>query len=213
MVNKVPPLTAPSAARFEELPLGTVLWRIHSKNFSATEFNPTPAKSVYSGGRFDSVDGAYSYLYAGGEVQGAVVEVLLRDVPASSAPAGAALPDAKLANRVLSPIALRRPITLLALHGPGLLALGQDKWLTGCDAHEYPHTREWAYSMREWYPKARGFSWRSRLDDSQMSYVLFGDRVSADTLIKQDRGVALPTLRGKKILRPILQEYGFDLSI
>ena len=44
---------------------GTVWWRMHSDAFDPTTFNPTSATNPFRGGRFDSSDGSYSYLYAG----------------------------------------------------------------------------------------------------------------------------------------------------
>jgi hypothetical protein len=102
---------------------------------------------------------------------------------------------------------------LVSLHGPGLSRIGQDTWLTSCDAIEYVYTRAWALGIRGWVPDAAGFAWRSRLDDSKFSYVLFGDVLTADSLVKV--GSSMRCLQGpaQAYIAPVLDDYQVQLSL
>ena len=171
--NKQPPPTPSGAPAFEDLPADKILWRIHPAKFHATEFNDTASANPDSGGRFDSANGEYAYLYAGDTVGGALVETLLRDIPLADAGTPRVLPAVALQRRMLTRVRVARPITLVSLHGPGLSKIGQDGWLTSCDAIDYAFTRAWAESIRVWAPDAGGFVWRSRLDDSKFSLCVF----------------------------------------
>lgn len=65
-----PPHTCPGVAVLVELGKGQLLRRIHDTRFGPTEFNPTPRPPIVPvvGGRFDSLDGGYAYLYAADRV-------------------------------------------------------------------------------------------------------------------------------------------------
>jgi hypothetical protein len=210
--NLQPPPSPPSDPKLEELPVGQILWRIHAARYHATEFNDTASANPYAGGRFDSVHGDYSYLYAGDSVGGGVVETLLRDIPLADARAPRVLPNVALQRRSLTRVRVVRPIQLVSLHGPGLSRIGQDGWLTSCDALDYVFTRTGAKAIRKWSPTAGGFAWRSRLDDSKFSYVFFGDRLTADTLVKV--GASMRCINGpaQGFLVPALAEYEVELS-
>lgn len=212
MPNKPVPTSSSGVPLTEDLPVGKILWRIHRSRFHSTEFNQQPVTNPYAGGRFDSVAGDYSYLYAGDSVHGAVVETLLRDIPLANAGEPRVLPGVALKGRLLSRVVVARPIKLVSLHGPGLSMIGQDGWLTNCDAMDYVFTRTWAQAIRGWVPNAAGFAWRSRLDDSRLSYVFFGDVLTADSLVKAGKSMRCPQGPAKAYLEPVLESYQVRLS-
>lgn len=43
--------------------------------------NPTRQVTALAGGRFDSLDGDYRYLYVAGDIEGAMAERIFRDLP------------------------------------------------------------------------------------------------------------------------------------
>jgi len=206
-----PPDDPPGDPQYVSLDAGTVVYRIHSASFAATEFNPTAASDPFGGGRFDSSDGSYSYMYAGTSLAGAAAETLLRDMPESDWGTSRVLPYASLPRRQASELQVRRTVRLVNLSGPGALALGQDSWLTSCDSVYYPHTRHWAQRIREWCPRAAGFIWRSRIDNDEFSIVVFGDRVTGDTLTKIGRSANLVSSRGQALLASALAKYSISL--
>ena len=198
MPNVPPDDAARVMPRVVTLGQGTTLTRMHSAELGAIEFNHRAANDPYQGGRFDSVDGEYGYLYAGQDADVAVAEVLLRDVPPGQK---RYLPCAAVRGRMLSEIVVGHPLDVVSLRGRDLGHIGQDTWLTKSEAADYPFTRRWAKAIRGWAPRAAGFAWRARHDEDREAYVLFDDRtppgslVFADSSRRTDAGVGLKEVR------------------
>ncbi len=134
--------------------------------------------SRLGGGRFDSADGSYAFLYAGSDPVACVAETLLRDrnaVPYR-------VPAKRLLGLRLSELEVARDWVVVNLFGPSLSAIGQDAWLTSCGPADYPVTRRWAAAIRAWAPAASGLVWRARHDNDRFAYVLFSDRSPHDAL-------------------------------
>ncbi|WP_436692391.1 RES family NAD+ phosphorylase [Geodermatophilus sp. CPCC 205506] len=207
-----PPSDLPGNPTYVTIPAGESLFRIHLNAFAPTQFNPNPVSNPFRAGRFDSTAGDFSYLYAAQTIAGAVAEVLLRDIPESEIGQPRLVPLAQVRGRRLSEIRVQRPLRLVDLTGPGAHAFSQDSWLTKCDGVYYPYTQHWAKRIREWCPDAVGLLWRSRIDDNETVLVLFGDRVTADALIKWGGATNLALGRGRKLLDPVLAKYNAELS-
>lgn len=203
----------PGQPLYVSVPAGTTLYRIHSSSFGPTDFNPTVSKNPFGGGRFDSAEGDYSWLYAGHTVLAAVAETLLRDVPLADFGRPRSIPLAQVRGKRLSVVEVKRDLEFVNLSGKGAIALGQDSWLTTCDSRNYGETRHWARKIREWCPDAAGFRWRSRVDNDEFSYVVFGDRITADGLVKSGRPLNLTSARGAMQLRSALAAYGMTVSV
>lgn len=172
-----------------------------------------PSLSAYTGGRFDARTDDESTLYLGDSIQAAAAETLFRDLVLNEGLPGYHVPLTKLQGRYLSVVEAKRPLRLIELTGPGGAAIGQaDSWLTTCDGQFYPATREWAERIRGWDRDAAGFLWRSRWDMDQLSYVLYGSRCSADSLIKCGQSRRLATRGGRATLERYLRQYGVSLS-
>lgn len=157
---------------------GKTLWRIHNKSFAADAFNPT-LPGPLSGGRFDSQNGSYAYLYAGSDMEASVAEILLRDRPPSDSVYQVL--RKKLEGRMLSVLKLSTDIKVAKLHGDGPSHIGQeDDWITSCGPLEYPVTRPWAEAIRGWSLDTCGIAYRPRHDNDRFSYVFFEDRCPAN---------------------------------
>ena len=190
---------------------GTVLWRLHRANFDACQFNPTAASDPLKGGRFDSSDGSYAYLYAARTKEVAIAEVFIRDLPADG-PARI-LPRIQLKDRLISAIQIKADLQLVKLHGPSLGQVGQDSWLTKCDSSEYGLTRRWAISIRAWMPAIAGFVWRSKRDENSYAYVFFSDRLPTPTIFrKYGRSVKLDGRTGLSLMNRVLAKHNVALS-
>lgn len=211
MVFSEPPDHLPGVPIYQTIPIGAVLYRVHSSAFAPTQFNPKPATNPFRTGRFDSAAGDYTYLYAALSIAGAAAEALLRDVAEADLGQPRLVPLAYVNGKRLSEIRVQRDMQLVDLTGPGAHAFSQDSWLTKCDGVHYPYTQHWATRIREWCPRAAGFLWRSRLDDNELVVVIFGDRVTGDTLIKQGRSANLMLGRGRSLLGPVLARYNAEL--
>jgi len=210
MPRGAPPPACPGKPVIDTLPVGTSLYRVHSSVFGSTVFNPTKAGDPLKGGRFDSNDGSYAYLYAGQDFPTAIAEVFIRDLPSGPVPPRL-IPRAKLLDRMLSELRVDKPLSLVSLRGADLGHVGQDPWLTKCSALHYSETRAWAKAIRGWMPGAQGMVWRSFRDEDRFAYVLFADRVGAGTLVDVS-SITADTGAGLLIVQQVLQRHNVVLA-
>lgn len=153
------------------LAAGTVVWRVHSSRRSAHALNPTAQPDEFAGGRFDSLDGSYAYLYLADSPEGAIAETICRDLPLEpSVPR--IVPASAVSGRTLTSLIVTESLTTAALHGPHLAAVGQDLWLTKCEARHYVITRRWAHAIRAADLELDGFAYRPRHNEDTMAWVL-----------------------------------------
>jgi hypothetical protein len=210
MPRGAPPSVCPGKPVIDTLPAGTSLYRVHSRAFGSTVFNPTKAADPHKGGRFDSNDGSYAYLYAGQDFSTAIAEVLIRDLPSGPVPPRV-IPRAQLRDRMLSELRVEEPLSLVSLRGADLGHVGQDAWLTKCSALYYSETREWAKAIRGWAAGAQGMVWRSCRDEDRFAYVLFADRIGSRTLIEIS-SITADTGTGLLIAQQVLQRHNVVLA-
>ncbi|WP_394855675.1 RES family NAD+ phosphorylase [Rhodococcus globerulus] len=135
------------------------MWRVHSSRRSALPPNPTAQPDELSGGRFDSLDGTYAYLYIADSPDGAIAETICRDLPLDPT-ATRIVPASAVTSHTVTALTLTRTVTVAALHGSHLSAVGQDLWLTKCEARHYVTTRKWAHAIHVSDPCYR-WSWLS----------------------------------------------------
>ena len=158
-----PPAACPGHPVTSTLPAGTVLYRVHRADRSASAFNPTPRPAPppgdpVPGGRFDSIDGSYAYLYAALSEDGAFCESFVRDLDYTRA-GPRPLPWARVGGKVVSTVRTRRDVELVEVQGAAAEQLGQDDWLTRCDEDAYPLARRWAAAVRAWLPPPVATAW------------------------------------------------------
>lgn len=202
-----PPARPPNDPVVSVIAAGSVLYRVHSASFRSTEFNPTDpdASEAGGGGRFDSLSGDPPFLYAARSPVTAIAEALLRDIPFDDR-GMRELPRAALERRCLSELVASEDLELVSLHGEGLSRLGQDAWLTRCDAAEYPQCREWGSAIIGWFPQARGLEWRPRHDDDGLAVCLYESR--AGGRLEAGRSLNLWEGEGLALVRRVLLRFG-----
>jgi len=210
MPRGAPPTTCPGTPVIATLPVGASLYRAHSSAFASTAFNPTKADNPLKGGRFDSDDGSYAYLYAGQDFPTAIAEVMIRDLPSGPSPPRS-MPRVKVRGLLLSELRVAQSLHLVSLRGADLGHVGQDAWLTKCSAEHYAETRAWAREIRRWLPGAHGMIWRSFRDEDRFAYVLFGDRVASGSLVELS-SIAADTSAGLLIVQKVLQRHNVVLA-
>ncbi len=221
MPNFLPPTNPAGVPVIGSICAGTVLYRVHRKEFSATTLNPRPSHRYYGGGRFDSTDDDhYSFGYAGQSVLVAISETFLRDL-AVDASGPRLLPRAVVRGRCVSAVRVRSDLEVVQLvSGVELGQVSQDPWLTTCEPRDYAQTRHWGHVIRHWSPTACGFAWLSRREPGLRSYVLFGDRcppnslvsVGADPNVPSGNAADFDTPHGVRWLRQQLSRYGVSLT-
>lgn len=152
------------------LPVGAALWRIHPDAYAANAVNPTAQPAIPGGARFDSLTGDCAYTYVGDTPEAAVAETLCRNLPVTGQPR--LIPRKLIAGRVLSQLTVVQPLSVIALHGPHLAAIGQDIWLTKSDPLDYMLTRTWARALFAAAPSANGLLYRCRHNEDQFAWML-----------------------------------------
>jgi hypothetical protein len=164
------------------------------------------------GGRFDSPDGSYAYLYVGVDPQAAIAEVLCRDLPFDGTPR--LLPRIALAGRMLSRIEVTTGIRVVRLHGADLTQVGQDLWLTKSEPYDYPMTQAWAAAILRWVPKAGGLEYRCRHDEDRRAWCLVTppDVATHPRLRATGRPLALGSPLGVVAVRAVLARHNAALS-
>ncbi|MGH3784485.1 MAG: RES domain-containing protein [Pseudonocardiaceae bacterium] len=207
------PLPALTATPTQQvIPPGTVLWRIHSRQTRADEFEFSAAvRGVGTDGRFDAPDGAYPSMYVSFHRTTAVAEQLLRGQEFTSA-GTRTLPVEKLAGMVASQVETTTGLTLLRLvTEPDFLALHQsDEWLVIAGEQDYPLIRRWAAWLHDQVETTHGIVWQSTEDMPRQTAVLFGDRCSVRAV--PDASVELDDDTGARWLAETLRHYRIQVS-
>lgn len=118
-------------------------------------------------------------IYAADTQRGAIMEVVLHDVPIPSNGYQHDLERDRASNLHLSAIGLPgltlANLTATGLRGPGL----SPSDLFDGDKADYLRTREWALWIWANVPAAQGLMWMSKQDNQSKALMLFGDRVSS----------------------------------
>ncbi len=181
------PDTVEGGPRVTVVPTGTVLWRVHHRDYGAHDFNPKPADSHWGGGRFDGTEqDSYPFLYAGYEESTAIAERLLRGQRFDGKPR--MLARSVRQGRRLSPVETTLDLRLITLvSAVDLAAIYQDDWLVQADEPDYGKTRRWAHWLRQVDFGAQGLVWQSRRDRPNRALVLFGDRCPAAAVVTSSR--------------------------
>lgn len=190
----------------------TELWRIHTDSYSACAMNPTPRPTIPGGGRFDSLDGSYSYTYLGSTPEAAVAESLCRELPVSG---GVRLvPGKRIEGRRLTRVRVSAPLAVIALYGAHLAAIGQDTWLTKSDPFDYVLTREWAAALFAVAPTADGLVYRCRHDEDQFAWMLktTPNQTRHPALSATTDSIRLDSPAGAVLVEQILVRYNAALA-
>lgn len=169
---------------FITLPAGTLLHRIHSSRFGATQYNPTGGGNARFSPIRDATGQVVPTLYAGSTFHCAAMETVFHDVP--YAPGFKAVQQRRFAGNLHSHVLLGSDLQLVDLSSKALRLLGVPRsQLIDTDADHYPCTRQWAEAIHAFAPHAQGLRWVSRQDDEAVAIVLFGDRVAGNDLKAQ----------------------------
>ena len=182
------------------LKAGTTVFRIHRLGRDPVALNWTVRPDRISGGRFDSLDGSYGYVYVGDSAATAIAETLCRDLPLEGA--ARLVPWTRIAQRALSRLTVAGDLRVLSLRGPALTQVGAPLALTKCGADAYETTRAWALALRRWVPRAQGFAYRPRHDEDGLTWVAF-----EEALVASDDPVPLTEPGMLRVVRDVLHAH------
>lgn len=155
------PIHLPPDPPVVDLPVETVLWRVHSATRGALWFGRTGRY------RFDAPGGEYGVCYFGSSLGVAILETVVRGkrVPI--------IPRAELESRNGTSVSATETLPVLRLEGEGLPSFGLSVHrVTGPD---YGECRDLALRVWQSHPDVAGIQFRSRWDNS-LCWALF-DRV------------------------------------
>lgn len=164
------------------VPAGTVLFRVHSKHFGPTVFNPGDYKDVRAkrSGLISPVN-RYSYfyedeqadlpipaIYAGANENVALWETVLRDYQRSAG----FIPRGNVKHHALSRVVTARDVRVASLAGADMAALEmEDDELRFSNSDRYSETVPWGRAA--WRSGFDGIKYVSQRDSSGLAYVFF----------------------------------------
>lgn len=206
-----PPTNLPPAL-VVTVPADTSVWRIHGTARGGADLNPTPRPRVRVGGRFDSLDGSYAYLYIGDSPAAAVAETLCRNLPVDQSPR--LIPRIQIRGRVLSELRTTRPVRVVDLTGTGAARLNAGVWLTKCDPSGYLATRRWAAAVLAANPGIDGLQYRPRHDENNLAWMLADTPATAAHAAVEPVGgvVPLDSADGHYLLGALLTAHNAALA-
>src|SRR5699024_8803829 len=109
---------------------------------------------------------------------------------------------------------VRADIAVAQLHGPHLSAIGQDLWLTKCDATHYVRTRRWAAAILA-ATDVSGLAYRCRHDEDRLAWMLTAGPEShthPDLTPVAGSSLALDRGRGRVIVNRVLAAHSAALA-
>jgi len=153
------------------------LYHVHRPRHAATSFNPhADAVDSWRFSPFPDNDGhPVPSWYGALAPAGALCETVFRDVVMSRHPS---IDRATvLADRVISRVTLDAPVQLVKLFGNGLIRLLLKTSFTTSEPRSYPKSRRIAQALYEQFPETQGFIWHSRINNEEVSLVLYERRM------------------------------------
>ena len=169
---------------------GTVLHRVHHEQYAADQFNPGRRGNARFSPIQDAEGEPISTIYAGVTKDCAMMETVFHDV--SFAPGVKTYDKSKLEGQVHSTLEVTRDLELVDLTAVSLRKLGITRnALIDTEKAQYPTTRKWAEKLYEQCPTAQGLVWVSRQDDTARAMMLFGDRISPESLCQTGESLSL----------------------
>jgi hypothetical protein len=173
VVRKLPVPKTNLLVNFTTWPADKPIYRIHSAEFSAVQFNPGKGNA-----RFSPMSNAVPTLYGGVSTGVAVMETIFHDLPSNSD--GAPYDLGKLERLVHSAVRSVEALTLVDLNPRTLRKMGVKRAdLLDSAADQYVFTREYSVVIHQAYPIAQGLQWSSK-QHGDTALMLFGDRVKLE---------------------------------
>lgn len=165
----------------EELAAGTLLQRMHLRQFAGNAFNPCRGSPTRFAPIRNRNGDCIPSLYASGTLVAAVYETIFHDVPAAAT--RKTVPITQITERMHSTLRLLRPIRLASLRAPDLRKWGLEREvLLGSLPSAYHQTALWAKAIHNQFANVDGLIWTSIQCDPDNALLLLGDRVASADL-------------------------------
>jgi hypothetical protein len=190
-----PPLPPADLARrplpIEEMPAGTLWWRIHQQKHDPLFFGPLPGQPPQH--RFDAPDGSFRVCYLGTSEDASFAESFFRGP-------GLILEEGDLELRAFSQIQNTHSLRLVQMHGPGLARLGGTAAVA---SGPYGVSQQWALALHNHADRPDGILYRARHDDDLFCAAVF-DGPHSVLMLRCTNGV----LEDRPRVNRLLARYG-----
>lgn len=164
---------------YEQLALGSLLHRVHGDAFASTAGNPTASLYRFSP-VFTERNTIVPVLYAGATEHCAFMETVLRGVSMGKSKA---LRASTIEDRVYSTVVTTQTLKLVSLDATALARFGQQlHQVVHTSAEFYRNTSSWAQVIYRADKTVQGLSWPSHRASPATAYMLYCDRLDANTL-------------------------------
>jgi hypothetical protein len=154
------------------------VWRIYPSAYGPDAYNGTPNGDARFSPLVRADGSVVPTLYAGTDLEVALMEVVLRELAIGCAGEQFMLPNRKKEWRRVTQLDLTVPLQLADLSNLTLRAWGLQRTdAIDCEASHYEQTRRLGLWIYENAPAAQGIIWTSRQLDRGQAMVFFGDRI------------------------------------
>ena len=160
------------------LSAGTILHRVHDRNFRANSFNPCRGASTRFAPINDLKGICVPSLYAANTLEAAIHETIFHDIPVRTK--RKTVPRTLVQSRAHGQLGVLRDLHLASLRGPDLR-----RWrisrnsLIATSPNLFPVTARWASAIHQQFPNVEGLIWTSNQCDPDTAYLFFGDRIAS----------------------------------
>lgn len=178
------------------VPAGEFLHRVHRTQHGPMFFGP--GAGVPPTYRFDSASGRFGVLYVGASLNGALAETILRN------PQRLMVAMSEITTRSATTLTCQRDLRVVAMHGPGLQALGTDNAIS---TGPYEPCGAWADALWDHPEQPDGMAYLSRHDPDEVCFALF-QRKPVELTIMQT--CPLPAILHE--VASILNRYGKSIA-
>lgn len=181
-----------------QVPVGTVMFRIHDCNFGAIYYNTNPE------GRFNSPDSTYGVLYIGSSHGVVFREAITRDKYLIDFH-----PNNRhiIHSRCITELTLTKQLNLADLTGARMAHVRADNRLfTGA----YSVSQSWSKAIYHHPYRVDGIRYHSRYDPEQFCYAFFSERTNNDCFTN-NISIPITSLAYRSELAQIIATYRFDI--
>ncbi len=174
------------------------VWRIYPNACKPGAYNGTTNGDAHFSPLVRSDASVVPTLYAGTDLEVALMEVILREVAIGCAGEQFMLPNRKKEWRRATQLDLTASLQMADLSNLTMRAWGLQRTdAIDCDASHYEQTRRLGLWIYENAPAAQGIIWTSRQLDRGQAMVFFGDRIdpSAIKVVNPDQSLWSPPVQ------------------
>jgi hypothetical protein len=204
----VPPPPDPLECNNWVLKAGTIIHRVHDRQFGAMAFNPGKGNSRFA--PFAVGGTPIPTAYAATSFECAAFETIFHDIAPTER--FKSVYWSSIEPLVYSTMKLGRDVPLAPLFSADLMKFGVERGqLIDTPKSTYPQTRAWSPAIHEAVTRPEGMVWTSKRYDQEKAIMLFGSRVSTTDLLDHVSVDITTDPNCLAVLQEISQRTGIDI--